>query len=833
MPNSLSIAITGMNVSFQGCEGLDAFEQVIYTPHAGQRKGQNGHSTTEGGAARLARVAVAALQDASLDTDRFLKSRAVIFTAGSELPDGLAGGSARLIDLSGHPHPLAAAVEQSERLFASQEADVVLFAALGTWKETSPDTAYQVTDAMGFDREVHSWRLGEGAAAVVWMPFEQAQQAGQRVYAVLRGHAVVPGSAEMQSLLPVPLSLPEARGCIQSALQLAGVLPEQVGYVEAFASGYDRLDGVEIAALAQAYHPAEPDLTTAVGSVQASFGYLGHAAGLGGLIRTALCLYHRFIPAVSGWSAPKLPALWRGSIFYAPAESRPWFLPAGGLGRLAGVTSIGLGGSMAHFILEESEPQSLHPNQALQQSGIYLIPVASHDLSGLLEGLKDLREALSIQTNLAELASIWHAQAAERTDALFAAALLGHDPDELRREVDMAIKSIPAAYEKGEEWQTPLGSCFTPQPVGPTGQVALVYPGAFNAYPGVGQHLFRLFPWLYQKSVARTRDLGRVIRDRLLYPRSLTALSQEELAGWEASLLADPIAMLTSGSTLAVLFTYILKEAFQIHPAAAFGYSLGENSMLFANGVWQEGDAVAGALETSDLFRSRLAGPQNAVRQYWGLPSGDTVQEVPLWSNYLLMAQPDRVAQAVAGEQRVYITHINAPRQVVIGGDPAACERVIAALRCSSLQAPFDYALHCEAIASEIGSLTALHDWPVEAQPGLRLYTAAHYGPMKLERHAIARQIGQMLTSPLDFPRLVRRVYADGARVFIEVGAGSNCARWISETLKGQPHLALSLNRRGTDDASNLVRSLARLFSHRVPLDLTPLYQSKLEKVSL
>jgi len=204
-----------------------------------------------------------------------------------------------------------------------------------------------------------------------------------------------------------------------------------------------------------------------------------------------------------------------------------------------------------------------------------------------------------------------------------------------------------------------------------------------------------------------------------------------------------------------------------------------------------------------------------------------------LWSNYLVMAGPEQVRDALAGEPQVYLTHVNTPRQVVIGGDPQACQRVISRLKCSFLQAPFDYALHCAPMCSEFEALKELHSYPIENTTSLRLYSAADYAPLALDQQVIADKIAHMLTSPLDFPRLVKTVYAHGARVFIEAGAGANCARWIDETLRDEPHLALSMNRRGMDDYHALVRLVARLFSHGVPLRFSALYPSQREAVKL
>jgi PfaB family protein len=540
------------------------------------------------------------------------------------------------------------------------------------------------------------------------------------------------------------------------------------------------------------------------------------------------------IPGAPGWSAPKLTALWRGAPFYVASESRPWFAAGAGPGRLAGLNLIGRGGSFAHLILTEPQDRPSASNTALAFGGAYLFPLVGDSLEDLTDALRDLQQALLFSSDPARLAAERFEEARANGPAQFGISIVGREPGEIAREIDLAINALPQAFEKGIEWQTPLGSCCAPSPVGELGEIALVYPGAFNSYPGVGKDLFWLFPALFERMGEVTANIGAVMRERLLYPRSLAALTKEDLSAREAALLADPVAMLNSGTALAILYTHILTGVFGVRPGAAFGYSLGETSMMYATGVWRQGDQAAARLAESEAFRVRLAGPQNAVRAHWGLPEAGAPGEAPLWSNYLVMAAPDRVRAALQDEPRVYMTHVNTPRQVVIGGDPAACQRVIAFLRCSALQAPFDYALHCEAMRSEFDALADLHDWPVEQAPGLRMYSAADYTmiPTPYERSAVSRKIARMLTEPLDFPRLIQTVYADGARVFIEAGAGSNCARWIDETLKGQPHLAISMNRRGTDDHASLLRTLARLHAHRVKVDLSALYQPILEKVN-
>jgi 3-hydroxymyristoyl/3-hydroxydecanoyl-(acyl carrier protein) dehydratase/malonyl CoA-acyl carrier protein transacylase len=87
----------------------------------------------------------------------------------------------------------------------------------------------------------------------------------------------------------------------------------------------------------------------------------------------------------------------------------------------------------------------------------------------------------------------------------------------------------------------------------------------------------------------------------------------------------------------------------------------------------------------------------------------------------------------------------------------------------------------------------------------------------------VARTLARATCQTVDFPRLVQRVYDDGARLFVELGPASTCTRWIGEILKQREHMVVAANQRGVDDDLALLRVLARLVSHRVELDLRPL----------
>jgi PfaB family protein len=548
----------------------------------------------------------------------------------------------------------------------------------------------------------------------------------------------------------------------------------------------------------------------------------GGDGGLLSLVKTVLCISHRIIPGTNDWITPAIPEIWEKSAFYIPTESRTWFCSTEQPVRYAATIVASEEGYNSVFIFCEEQSESHQPNSALQQELFVILPVFGKTPDILIQNLNSIRKDLVVQPDLRNYSrSVLDNWKNMLQPEDLVVCVLGQNKDELIREIDFALKGVLLAVEKQTEWRTPNGSYFASKPLGKSGSLSFVYPGAFNSYPGLGRDLFFLFPSLYSRLQKISSNLSNLLNEKMLYPRSITALSNSELEEAEKNLSADPLAMLISGTSLAALYTFLLRETFDIHPASSIGYSLGEISMMFASGVWMQADETSTALRSSPLFRTQLAGPQNAIRENWGLPLEQFESSESIWANYVLMASPETVNAAIKKENRVYMTHINTPRQVVIAGDPVACRRVIDELKCNSLQAPFNYALHCEAMKSEFDDLQTLHTWPVANQPGMTLYSAATYKPMPIDQKAIAFQIASGLCHQLDFPRLVNRAYEDGARIFIELGAGSNCSRWVDDTLKDLPHASFSINRKGVDDHTAVLQLLAKLISHHVPMNLS------------
>jgi phthiocerol/phenolphthiocerol synthesis type-I polyketide synthase E len=206
-----------------------------------------------------------------------------------------------------------------------------------------------------FDERATGTNFGNGVGAVVLKPLAAAITDRDTIYAVIRGSAI-----NNDGDRKVGFTAPSVAGqseCIQRALRAADVHPSTISYVEAHGTATPIGDPIEITALTDAYHTVGgSDLPTqycAIGSVKSNIGHLAQAAGVAGLIKTALALKHARIPASINVSTPNKAIDWAGTPFFVATRSIPW--PAGEpTPRRAAVSSFGIGGTNAHVIVEEA-----------------------------------------------------------------------------------------------------------------------------------------------------------------------------------------------------------------------------------------------------------------------------------------------------------------------------------------------------------------------------------------------------------------------------------------------------------------------------------------------
>jgi PfaB family protein len=701
--------------------------------------------------------------------------------------------------ISGGETGAAQALEIARDLLSSGEADAVLVGAVdlaGGFENFAVRQAIEPNHAegdprasFGFDAAHQGWRVGEGAGAIVLKRLQDARQ--DDAYAVVRGLSIRRPSGATDGD-------PGTTPCAQAALAEAGLSAADVGYIEATARGTGEIDLAGMNELRAAY-AAGADQSIALGSAGALFGHSGVAAGIAGIIRSALAINLAFVPATPDWTKPRPQSGWTRNAFYVPVESQPW-LPPGGEA-VAAVHVSDPEGASAHVVLASPGSPRKHNLDCARVP--FIVPVAGTDAEDLAAKLDEVVRSVQDGRRAEEIeASAVAARMATAPRGLNA-CLVAPDATALADEAARMARDIAGVVGARRNWRSLRGSYATGAPVGPAGGIAFVYSGMYGAYPGLCRNVLQLVPSLRAEMLGRFGDPGAAMADRLLFPRSLVRLDPAGLEQADERLSEAGAALLRVGVISSFLHTRLLAERFGVRPALALGYSLGEISMLFAADAW----------ELSDAWVDRLSGLEPVLRRLGASDRGDGT------SSFVVGASPEAILEAIGVADDVHLSLINSPRECVLVGDPDACERVVRALRADSMQLPARLLLHGPAAMAEHDLLQQCFTAPLGARPPHEL----RFGGEAVQDwtpSAIGTQIARGLVHRLDFPAAVRSAYADNARMFIEMGPGHSCSRWIDDCLAGQPHAAVAVARRGLDEAAAMAQLAAILVAHGYPIDL-------------
>ncbi|MCP5007373.1 MAG: SDR family NAD(P)-dependent oxidoreductase, partial [Planctomycetes bacterium] len=301
---------------------------------------------------------------------------------------------------------------------------------------------YGLMDMHSSDGHCHTFGKGgdgyvsaEGVGAVLLKPLEKALVDGDSVYAVLKGSSINHGGTASGFTVPSPV----AQGTmIADCFKKTGVDPETISYIEAHGTGTSLGDPIEIQGLNRVFR----DFTSkrefcALGSVKSNIGHAESAAGISGLTKTILQLYHKTLVKSlhSDVINPYLDLA--SSPFYVQSTTEEWKLSPKAKTQLrrAGVSSFGATGSNAHVILEEF-PQEEVLVQTRVAEGV-LLPLSAKNQDCLKEYAKQI--LFLLETN-------------PETDPLSLAYTLQTGRVALEERLILMVKSIEEARQKLTKW---------------------------------------------------------------------------------------------------------------------------------------------------------------------------------------------------------------------------------------------------------------------------------------------------------------------------------------------------------------------------------------------
>ncbi|MEQ9072548.1 MAG: SDR family NAD(P)-dependent oxidoreductase, partial [Sandaracinaceae bacterium] len=681
---------------------------------------------------------------------------------------------------------------------ALHHSDVVLCGGADTMNDPfmfecfAKTTALSLTgDCRPFSDRADGTMLGEGVGMVALMRLEDAEARGVPVYAVIRGVGSSSDGRSKSVYAPVPEGQAKA---LRRAYDRAGYGPETVELIEAHGTGTIAGDAAEFEGLRQVFGDAKEAAPNggvrwcALGSVKSQVGHTKAAAGAAGLIKAALAVRHGVLPPTIKVDAPNPGMDLEGGPLYlnTPTSStaaRPW-IRGGDHPRRASVSSFGFGGSNFHVAIEEyAGPRP----PRLASAGPELVTL-SGDPKALLAEIDALLPGVKQPGMLRWLA--WDSQRRFRSDAAARLTVVASDEEDLASKLEMARPIV----QRGEPFTAPGGVCFATGEA--AGDVAFLYPGQGSQHLGMGAPLALRF------EAARAvwdRAAGSGLHD-VVFPRPRFGPNDDE-DRLRATENAQPALGLTSLSFLEVL------RALGLRAAMHGGHSFGEVSALHAAGVFGEEDFLRVARERGRLMAEAAASTDGAM-----LALSAEIAEV--------------CALVEARGLDVTVANHNHPTQVVLSGTREAIEAAEAAAKEARLRGrrlDVATAFHSPVVGASRAPFAAFLADVALGEASAPVYanaTAEVYGDV---RETLADQIAQ----PVRFVEQIEAMHAAGARVFVEVGAGSVLTGLVSRILKGKPHRAVALDRKGASDLGAFFAGLGQLAAAGVPLDLPALWQDE------
>jgi acyl transferase domain-containing protein len=594
-----------------------------------------------------------------------------------------------------------------------------------------------------FSASADGYGRGEGCGVIVIKRLSDALASGDRIWALIRGSAV------NQDGHSAGLTVPNGRAqqaLIRAALQDAGVDPAQVSYVEAHGTGTALGDPLELNSLADALRPdwasgQEGGGPLWVSSAKTNIGHLEAAAGVVGLIKTALALHWRRIPAHLHFDEPSPHVDWDKLPIRIPRETVSWPQPDGG--RVAGVSSFGFSGTNAHVLLEEVPPAAPEPAPdpvpvdpeppqprllVLSAHSPQALLATAHLYADLLSGQEsgsadDAAEPAARWSDIARTAALHRAHlphrlavvaaTAEQAAASLATAASGQDTKEVRR-----AQARPAAKLR----------------------LIAAYSGQGSQWPGMGDDLMAepAAVAVIERCDAVVRELaGWSVREALTAPR--------EAAGLDRTEFAQP-AIFTVQAALTELW-----RRRGVEPDAVIGHSVGEIAAAYAAGVYDLETACALAVHRGTAMGStRGAGAMAAV----GLGQEQVLDLI----------------NGVAGE--VSIAAVNSPASTVLVGDRdvlAALEDKVRARGVFWAIVQEEYAFHGPKMEAVREALIGALDGLEPRQPSRPLYstvTGERADALPMDAQYWARN----MTKPVLFSQALRAASGSEHHVVLEIG---------------------------------------------------------------
>ncbi|MGW0871132.1 type I polyketide synthase [Streptomyces sp. NPDC002740] len=690
------------------------------------------------------------------------------------------------------------ALHLAVRSLRSGECDLAL--AGGVTVMTTPSTFVEFSRQHGLSTDGRCKAFAGAADGTGWSEgvglllverLSDAQRLGHRVLAVIRGTAANQDGASHG--LTAPNGTAQQR-VIRHALADARLTAAQVDAVEAHGTGTRLGDPIEAQALLATYgqeRGQRPPLW--LGSVKSNIAHTQAAAGVAGVIKMVQAMRYGVLPKTLHVDEPSPHVDWSSGAVALLTRHRPW--PETGEPRRAGVSAFGMSGTNTHIILEQApEPAPTGTDsgpadtEARADTGGHAAPAAlplvlsARTPAALTAGAAALAAHLRSRTPH-DLAATARELVEGRAGFEERAVVVGADEDTLLAGLDALASGEPAPGLVRASAATDPRTVF-------------VFPGQGSQWIGMARELL---------------DTSTVFADgiaacaRALEPYTDWSLV-DVLRGAKDAPGYDRVDVVQPALWAVMVSLAQLWQSYGVRPDAVIGHSQGEIAAAY----------VAGALSFDDAarvvaLRSRALG---------ALSGGGGMVSVAL--------PPHEATEAIAPwAGRLSVATVNSPSAVVVAGEPAALDELVAVCERNGTRArriAVDYASHSPQVERLREELLRVLG-PVVPRPARIPLLSTVTGDWLDTTAMDAEYWYTNLRQTVLFEPAIRKLVAEGHRVFVETSPHPVLTAAVQETAEAvdpEPVTVTGSLRRDEGGPVRFLTSVAAAHVHGVEVDWSP-----------
>jgi acyl transferase domain-containing protein/acyl carrier protein len=681
------------------------------------------------------------------------------------------------------------AIHQACRNLLLGEAKLMLAGGSRLFTEKQKGYLYQEGSVLSkdgrcnaFDNDASGTFFSEGAGVVVLKRLKDAIEDRDHIYAIIKGSAINNDGSRK-----VGFTAPGIEGqveCVRMAQKFAKVQPGSIGYVEAHGTGTALGDPIEVEALNIAFN-RDRNKHCALGSLKTNIGHLDAAAGVAGLIKVALSLKHKKIPASLNCNTPSRKIDFEGGPFYVNTTLKDW-QRNGGMPLRAGVNSLGLGGTNAHVILEEA------PDRECSDEGnvVKILTVSAKTSAALMRYTDKLRDVLQQPDpiNLSDMAYTLQ---------------MGRKAFEYRLSLTFTGKEELISLLNAESLGEQINSYD-----GKVRPAVFMFPGAGSQYANMGRDLYekeKVFRQHLDAGLSFLRKITDTEFIDVLYPASAADMRINEMQN------TQPIIFLFEYALARLLISY------GVSPTYMIGHSTGEYVAACLSGVFSYEDALKLVVKRAQLMYSQQPGA-------------------------MVSAAINETAAAEYVTDNISIAAINGPDQVVFSGDVLSMDKLMELFNRLDIQFVKLYASHAghSPMIEDI-----LDDYRKELQqvslnaPKLP-FVSNLTGNFITDSEAVSVDYWlQHMRKTVRFYDGIQRLSAtDPRNLFIEVGAGHSLVSLLKQFKRPTERpLAVNLVRsvkENENDHRYFLSNIGKLWEYGAAINWSVLYRDeRRQKISL